>query len=133
MVKPLMSTETPCQSKAYISTPCRTKGYNILHAMPSDESVLKGIGQCVAAVQGTGDIRRRQGDNEGPGRISALLAGLRLEEAAFLPPLVPGSLDSTRVVRGKVRVFKGVKNLLLAGSRVVLEGRKCRSWLDLRL
>lgn len=59
-----------------------------LHALVAHNSVLHGTGECVADVQGAGDVGR--GDNEH--KRFRIAAHVWFEEATLIPPLVPRCL-----------------------------------------
>jgi len=75
----------------------------------------------MTAVKRTSHIRGWQRDNK---FLAFLHRHARLEKAAFLPPGVPGGLDSAGIVRLEVRVIKGLDNLFLTRRRFILVGWK---------
>lgn len=88
----------------------------------------------MTAVQSTGDIWWRKGNNEFS--IDIIPAGLRTEVSALLPPCVPGRLDRSGVVGREMWAVERLDLLLLPRRGRVLEGRECLDdflFLGLRL
>jgi len=79
----------------------------------------------MAAVKSASDVRRGQRDDICPNLTRPV--GFGLEEAALLPPLIPGGLNGRGVVCREVRVAERLDDLLLAGGcRVLVAGESRR-------
>src|SRR3569833_354128 len=104
----------------------RWKQYHSPHAVPSNKRVLQAVGQSVPAVQRTGHVRRRKGNNE-----SFAPARPGLEVALLLPPRIwsTSALSSSWILATNPRGFERYgtytrRTRLLSGSRPRSEGRR---------
>lgn len=94
------------------------------HPVPANHDILQRVAQGVSHVEGAGDVGRGVDDDEAASFLDVAAGGeLGLEEALLLPPLVPGRLDSNRVVGLEVGVVKGPDALLVASGSVFDVGR----------